>query len=66
MSKPDAPRDEAYWANHDLTLWGTACCRGAEYKVTGAPVAAGTKDQVRKISAGRKARGMASDSDLVR
>lgn len=64
--KPDAPRDETYWKDHDLTLWGAACGRGAEYKVTGAPVAAGTKGQVRKISTGRKARGMASDSKLVR
>ena len=23
--KPDAPRDEAYWKDHDLTLWGAAC-----------------------------------------
>jgi hypothetical protein len=41
--------------------WGNVCERGAAYKDAGAPAAAGTPGQVRKISDGRKARGMASD-----
>jgi hypothetical protein len=46
----------------DSSTWGPACARGAEYAVTGAPVASGTKAVVRKISTGRKTyRGMASE-----
>lgn len=64
MGKPNPPRDEAYWATHDMDEWGWG--RPMPYKTTGAPVASGTKNQVRKISTGRKARGMSSDSKLVR
>ena len=64
MSKPNPPRDEAYWSIHDLEDWQKGRLgRGIPYQQTGAAVATGTKNQVRKISSGRKAyRGMASDS----
>jgi len=26
--KPDPPRDEAYWADHDLSQWWGECSRG--------------------------------------
>jgi len=57
---------EARHNPYDSSTWGYGCARGIEYKQTGAPVAAGTKAQVRKISSGRKHRGMASDSLSVR
>jgi hypothetical protein len=60
--KPDPPRDEQYWATHDLKDWKGGCYQGIPYATTGAPVPAGTKAVVRKISTGRKHRGMSSDS----
>ena len=50
---------------YDIHTWGSECARGISYAETGAPVAAGTKGVVRKISTGRKARGSSSD-DLAR
>jgi len=48
---------------HDISTWGPECGRGINYAEHGAPVAAGAKGVVRKISQGRKThRGMASDS----
>ena len=57
------PYDEKYWGTDgiDLSRWGYECRRGLQYKDVGAPAKAGTPGQVRKISSGRKARGMASD-----
>lgn len=57
------PFDEKFWGPEgpDPSRWGSACMRGLEYANTGAPVASGTKNVERKISTGRKARGMASD-----
>jgi hypothetical protein len=50
---------------HDISTWGLECGRGIQYVEHGAPVAAGTKNVVRKISQGRKShRGMSSDSTL--
>lgn len=60
------PFDERYWAQFGIParvrvdLWGNSCMRGIEYKSLGAPSASGTPGVVRKISTGRKARGMAS------
>jgi hypothetical protein len=57
--------DRAYWGPNgpDISRWkGAELRRGMRYIETGAPVASGTKGQVRKISAGRKARGSAADS----
>lgn len=45
---------------YEISTWGTACGRGAAYKDMG-PVVDGQKGAVRKISSGRKARGMSSD-----
>jgi hypothetical protein len=45
----------------DISTWGLECGRGIRYAVLGSPVAAGTKAVMRKISTGRKHRGMASD-----
>jgi hypothetical protein len=55
--------DLSYWGpkGPDISRWGHECCRGIEYHQTGAPVASGTKGQVRKISTGRKKRHMSSD-----
>lgn len=61
------PFDERFWSQFGIPariridLWGAACQRGLQYAVTGAPVASGTAGVVRKISTGRKSRGMASD-----
>ena len=61
------PFDEKYWAHFvypaqvRTDLWGSSCQRGVAYKDMGAPAAAGTPGQVRKISSGRKERGRASD-----
>jgi hypothetical protein len=51
---------------YDSSTWGHGCARGIAYKDVGAPVASGTKGVVRKITAGRKHRGMSSDSPSVR
>lgn len=45
---------------NDPSTWGPECARGIRYKDQG-PVADGQKDAVRKISTGRKHRGMSSD-----
>jgi len=45
---------------YDISTWGAACGRGAQYKDMG-PVTDGEKGAVRKISSGRKHRGMSSD-----
>jgi hypothetical protein len=52
----DQPYDQEYWGpgGIDLSRWGNSCKRGAQYHVTGAPVASGTAGVVRKISTGRK------------
>jgi hypothetical protein len=60
--KPDPPRDEKYWATHDLKDWKGGCFQGIPYASSGWAPPAGTKGVVRKISTGRKKhRGMASD-----
>lgn len=60
------PYDHTYWKDGiQIWKWGNACARGLPYKVTGAPVAAGTKGVERKISTGRKHRGSAA-ADLER
>jgi hypothetical protein len=46
---------------YDVSTWGPECGRGFEHKQMGAPVKAGTKGVVRKISTGRKHRGSSSD-----
>jgi hypothetical protein len=55
--------DEKYWGPKgiDLSRWGNECRRGIRYIETGAPVQSGKAGQVRKISSGRKHRGMSSD-----
>jgi hypothetical protein len=56
--------DRGYWGPDypsPAARWGNECARGIAYKTTGAPVTDGTAGQVRKISSGRKERGMASD-----
>jgi hypothetical protein len=59
---PGVPHYSAQRDPYDVKTWGPACGRGMSYATTGAPVAAGTKAVVRKISTGRKQyRGMASD-----
>lgn len=60
MKETDSPLLALGWSKKALRP-GSECCRGIAYKDTGAPAAAGTKGQVRKISTGRKARGSASD-----
>jgi hypothetical protein len=45
---------------NDPRTWGSVCGRGFQYASTGAPSPTGTKAVVRKISTGRKSRGMAS------
>lgn len=54
--------DRHYWGDNgpDISRWGHECRRGIEYHQTGAPVASGTKGQVRKISTGRKQRHLGS------
>ncbi len=55
--------DQQYWGpgGIDLSRWGKGeCARGARYRDVG-PTTDGAKNQRRSISAGRKARGMASD-----
>jgi hypothetical protein len=54
--------DQRYWGQGgiDLSRWGHECSRGIRYKYLGT-VVDGQKAAVRKISTGRKARGMASD-----
>jgi len=47
---------------NSLSKWGSECARGLRYIETGAPVESGKAGQVRKISSGRKHRGMASDA----
>jgi len=58
-----APFDLAYWrpGGINVSRWGSACGRGSPYKDLG-PTIDGQAGAVRKISTGRKARGMASDS----
>ena len=53
-------KDERGRDPYDVSTWGPECGRGIRYKGTGAPVASGRKGVVRKISTGRKHRGMAS------
>lgn len=53
------PRDP-----YDISTWGPACGRGIQYKDMG-PVTDGQKGAIRKISTGRKHRGMASDSQSL-
>ena len=62
MNEPRGTFDEQYWGpgGIDLTRWGYACQRGAQYVNLG-PVVDGQAGAVRKISQGRKARRMASD-----
>lgn len=69
------PFDEIYWAKFGIparcqpAAWGNSyhLRHGAQYAVTGAPVASGTAGVSRKISTGRKARGYASgDSGIPR
>ncbi len=61
------PFDEKYWANFGIPArvrvdrWGAELQRGLAYKDLGAPSASGTPGVVRKISSGRKARGMSSE-----
>ena len=61
--------DAQYWGPdgpNPANRWGHECARGIRYAFTGAPAPAGTKAVERKISTGRKERGMSSDSELVR
>ena len=44
----------------NIGAWGSGCGRGLRYEDHG-PVTDGQKGAIRKISSGRKARGMASD-----
>ena len=56
--------DRIYWGEEypsPEARWGTECARGIRYQDSGSPAPSGTKGVVRKISTGRKARGMASD-----
>jgi hypothetical protein len=55
--------DLSYWGpkGPNISRWGHECRRGIQYHQTGAPVASGTKGQVRKISTGRKPRHLSSD-----
>ena len=57
------PHDEKFWGpgGVDVSRWGSACQRGIQYQDHG-PVTDGQRGAIRKISSGRKARGMASDS----
>ena len=57
------PYDTDFWGpgGIDMRRFGPECARGIRYKETGAPVDAGTPGQVRKISSGRKTRGLSSD-----
>ena|SRR5471032_1417081 len=48
----------------NVAAWGSECARGIQYKDMG-PVTDGQKGAVRKISTGRKARGMASDGLML-
>jgi len=55
--------DEKFWGPHgpDLSRWEKFhCMRGCDYHVSGVSTV-GAKNQVRKISTGRKERGMSSD-----
>jgi hypothetical protein len=59
------PHDEQYWGPDGVQVaakWGDCwhMRRGCDYHVNGVDV--GGPGQVRKISTGRKARGMASDA----
>jgi hypothetical protein len=60
----EAAFDRQYWGpgGPDISRWRRGCGQGIQYASTGAPAAAGTKAVIRKISTGRKARGMASDA----
>jgi hypothetical protein len=63
MNEPINTFDQKYWGEKgiDLCKWGSECARGLRYIKTGAPVESGKAGQVRKISSGRKHRGMSSD-----
>jgi hypothetical protein len=64
MNAPPNDFDKAYWGEQgiDISRWkGGECARGVRYIETGAPVKSGTAGQVRKMSSGRKHRGMSSD-----
>jgi hypothetical protein len=57
------PHDEGYWTGGvDISRWAgkVHLSRGADYRVTGAPVSSGTVGVVRKFSTGRKFRGDAA------
>ena len=58
------PHDAGYWGpgGVDINRWAGKMhlMRGADYHVTGSPVASGTAGVVRKISTGRKSRGNAA------
>jgi hypothetical protein len=56
------PYDEAFYGpgGIDSSKWAGHCMMGAQYKDNG-PSRDGAANQVRKISSGRKHRGMASD-----
>lgn len=60
------PFDEKYWAYFGIpatccpSRWGAELQRGLAYKDMGAPSPSGTRGVVRKISSGRKERGMSS------
>ena len=57
--------DKSYWGPNgpDISQWNRSeCGRGINYAAQGIPVASGTKGVIRKISTGRKHRGMASDN----
>jgi hypothetical protein len=58
-------KDERGRDPYDINTWGPECQRGLRHKETGAPAPAGTKGVVRKISTGRKHRGLSSD-DLAK
>jgi coproporphyrinogen III oxidase-like Fe-S oxidoreductase len=53
--------DKMYWGDRiDLNRWGSECRRGIQYHQISDFEASGP-GAIRKISTGRKARGMASD-----
>lgn len=56
-----APSIERKRNPYDLSSWGPECARGVPYASTGPPPISGTAGNIRKISVGRKARGLASD-----
>jgi hypothetical protein len=67
VSESASPYDVDYWGpgGVDIARWGLECARGIRYADKGSPAPAGTKGVERKISTGRKYRGLSSD-DLAR